>query len=254
MFEARFSSATLLKRILDAIKDLVQDVNLLCTEDGIELQAMDAAHVALVNFTILADACTLYSCSKPITMGINVTNLAKIIKCSEPTDSVLLKHSPGSDTLEITFESSNGSRKAEYGMKLMDIDSEHMEIPDVAYECSVKLPSSEFSRIIRDMATFGDTVTLSVKEEEFVVTTKGDMGIATVSVKQDKVAKPSTEIECSKRTKLMFALNYLVAFTKAQNISDQVQIFMSEKIPVYVSYDMGDKGSVGYYLAPKLDE
>ena len=254
MFEARFSSTTLLKRILDAIKDLVQDVNLLCTDDGIELQAMDAAHVALVNFTILADACTLYSCSQTITIGINVTNLAKIIKCSETTDSVLLKHSPGSDTLGITFESANGSRKAEYEMKLMDIDSEHMEIPDVTYECSVKLPSNEFTRIMRDMATFGDTVTLSVKEGELIITMKGDMGMATVSVKEDKTAKPSTEIECTKKTTMMFALNYLVAFTKAQNISEQVQIFLSENVPVYVSYDMGDKGSVGYYLAPKLDE
>jgi proliferating cell nuclear antigen len=104
------------------------------------------------------------------------------------------------------------------------------------------------------MATFGDTVTLSVKEGELVITMKGDMGMATVSVKEDKTAKPSTEIECTKKTTMMFALNYLVAFTKAQNISEQVQIFLSENVPVYVSYDMGDKGSVGYYLAPKLDE
>ena len=90
MFEARFANATLLKRILDAIKDLVQDVNLLCTEDGIELQSMDAAHVALINFTILAEACSLYTCDEQVTLGINVINLTKIIKCAEADDSVVL--------------------------------------------------------------------------------------------------------------------------------------------------------------------
>ena len=254
MFEARFANATLLKRILDAIKELVVDVNLLCTEEGIELQAMDAAHVALVNFTILADACTLYACTEPITLGINVVTFAKIVKCSEATDSVLLTHTKDGDTLGITFESANGSRKAEYGMKLMDIDSEHLEIPETTYACSVSLPSSEFSRLMKDMANFGTTVTLHVKEDVFLVETKGDMGLATVTVKQDKVSKQPTEIECSKETKMMFPLNYLVTFTKAQNISDQVSLYLSENIPIHVSYDMGDKGSIGYHLAPKLDE
>jgi len=254
MFEARFSNTNLLKRILDAVKELVQDVNLLCTEDGIELQAMDMAHVALVNFTILSEACTLYNCSEPITLGINVATFVKIVKCSETTDSVLLSHTPGSDTLGITFESANGSRKAEYGMKLMDIDSERVEIPEVTYACSVTLPSSEFSRLMRDMGNFGDTVTLHVKDDLFIVEVRGDMGVATVTVKQDKISKQPTLIECSKDTKMKFPLNYLVLFTKAQSISEQVSIYLSENIPIHVSYDMGDKGSIGYHLAPKIDE
>jgi proliferating cell nuclear antigen len=53
---------------------------------------------------------------------------------------------------------------------------------------------------------------------------------------------------------MMFALKYLVAFTKAQHISDSVNLYMIEGSPLYVSYDMGDKGSVGFYLAPKQDE
>jgi hypothetical protein len=53
---------------------------------------------------------------------------------------------------------------------------------------------------------------------------------------------------------MMFPLKYLVAFTKAQHISDQVSLFMLESAPLYVSYDMDAKGSVGFYLAPKQDE
>ena len=48
MFEARLHDGTVLKRIVDAIKDLVQDVNLDITAQGISLQAMDSSHVALV--------------------------------------------------------------------------------------------------------------------------------------------------------------------------------------------------------------
>ena len=53
---------------------------------------------------------------------------------------------------------------------------------------------------------------------------------------------------------MMFALKYLAAFTKAQHISDQVALYLVAGSPLYVSYDMEAKGSVGFYLAPKNDE
>ena len=257
MFEARFANATLLKRILDAIKDLVQDVNLLCTEDGIELQSMDAAHVALINFTILAEACSLYTCDEQVTLGINVINLTKIVKCAEADDSVLLSLSQDESSLNITFESRSGSRKHEFAMNLMNIDSQHLSIPETEYSCSIKMPSAEFSRFIRDGATFGETVTLSVKEDMLFAEIRGDAGVTTITEKQDKTSKsPSqwTEIECGTPVSMMFALKYLAAFTKAQHISDQVALYLVAGSPLYVSYDMEAKGSVGFYLAPKNDE
>jgi proliferating cell nuclear antigen len=48
MFEAKLLDATVLKRIVESIKDLVTDVNLDVNQQGISLQAMDSSHVALV--------------------------------------------------------------------------------------------------------------------------------------------------------------------------------------------------------------
>jgi proliferating cell nuclear antigen len=47
MFEARLLQGSLLKKIIEAIRELVTDVNLECTETGISLQAMDSSHVSL---------------------------------------------------------------------------------------------------------------------------------------------------------------------------------------------------------------
>lgn len=50
---------------------------------------------------------------------------------------------------------------ADFEMKLMDIDSEHLEIPDAEYQSIVRMPSNEFSRICKDLSSIGDTGTLS---------------------------------------------------------------------------------------------
>jgi proliferating cell nuclear antigen len=257
MFEARFANATFLKRIFDAVKDLVEDVNLLCTEDGMELQSMDASHVALISATILPDACTVYTCDEPLVLGIKVSIFVKLLKFAEGSDSVILTQGKDTAKLQISFESSNGGRKSDLEMNLLDIDTEHLNIPDVEYSCSVKLPSSDFSRIVRDMATMGDTTLLSIQEEDVTITTKGDMGTAKVTLKEDKTSKSEalwTEVNCSTPTNMLLALKYLAHFTKAQSISEQVSVYMSNSVPVYIAYDMGDKGSIGYYLAPKVDE
>ena len=39
----------------------------------------------------------------------------------------------------------------------MDIDSEHLGIPESEYEAIVRMPSAEFARICKDLSTIGDT-------------------------------------------------------------------------------------------------
>ena len=46
----------------------------------------------------------------------------------------------------------------------MDIDSEHLGIPD-DYKSIVKMPASEFQRICKDLSVLGDTVTIAVGKQ-----------------------------------------------------------------------------------------
>ena len=55
MFEATLEKGILLKKLIDAIKDLVADGNIEVTETGIALQAMDSSHVSLVSLQMHTD-------------------------------------------------------------------------------------------------------------------------------------------------------------------------------------------------------
>lgn len=59
-----------------------------------------------------------------------------------------------------TDEGAGQDRISDFELKLMDIDSEHLGIPDTEYDATVKMPSSEFKRIINDLSSIGDTGTL----------------------------------------------------------------------------------------------
>jgi proliferating cell nuclear antigen len=39
----------------------------------------------------------------------------------------------------------------------MDIDSEHLGIPETTYEAVVQMPSNKFQEIVRDLSTLSDS-------------------------------------------------------------------------------------------------
>ncbi|KAL5666672.1 hypothetical protein ACJX0J_026780, partial [Zea mays] len=75
---------------------------------------------------------------------------------------------------------------ADFEMKLMDIDSEHLGIPDSEYQAIVRMPSSEFMRICKDLSSIGDTVVISVTKEGVKFSTSGEIGSANIVCRQNQ--------------------------------------------------------------------
>ncbi|KAJ3483317.1 hypothetical protein NLJ89_g12073 [Agrocybe chaxingu] len=149
MLEAKLLEAGTLKKLLDAIKELVTDANFECNEEGIVLQAMDNSHVALVSVKFSAPAFKRYRCDRPMPLGVNLTSLTKVLKCAKDDDICTLKAADEADVLNLVYEAKNSDRIAEYDMKLMDIDADTLQIPETEYDARVTMPSAEFTRIVR---------------------------------------------------------------------------------------------------------
>ncbi|KAJ3056741.1 hypothetical protein HK097_004602 [Rhizophlyctis rosea] len=258
MLEARMTQAATLKKLLDAIKELVTDANFDCNDAGINLQAMDNSHVALVAFLLRAQGFEHYRCDRNHSLGISLASLTKILKCAGNDDVVTLKSEEDGDLLSLVFESPNQDRVSEYDLKLMDIDSEHLGIPETEYDAVVKLSSSEFQRICRDLSVLSESVIIDCSKDGIKFSASGDIGSGSVKLKQgasvDDNADTSTTIELKQAVTLTFSLKYLSNFTKATPLSDTVTLSMSGEVPLLVEYKVSDVGYIRYYLAPKIGD
>jgi len=181
MLEARLQQAELLKKVsatpvqsflsfwdanhrgnlqvVDAIKDLVQDCNFDCNDSGIALQAMDNSHVALVSMNLSSESFDPYRCDRNIALGVNLTSLTKVLRAAQPSDQLTLKAEDAPDSLNLTFESTDKDRISEYDLKLMDIDQEHLGIPETEYAATISMPSAEFRRICTDLMALSESGT-----------------------------------------------------------------------------------------------
>ena len=218
---------------------------------------MDQSHVSLCALLLRVDAFDHYRCDKAFSMGVNTSNFSKLLKCSGNEDIVTLKSEEDGDMLSMTFEAKEQDRISEFGLKTMDIVSEHLGIPDTEYQCNVKMPSGEFQRIMRDLTVLGDTCKIAVTKEGICFSGEGDLGTGKIMLKHNSSVdkeEDSVVIDMQEPVELTFALRYLNLFTKATALGPSVVLSMSPEIPIVVEYPIDTVGYIRYYLAPKIDE
>eukprot|EP00745_Piridium_sociabile_P005703 TRINITY_DN135765_c0_g1_i1.p1 TRINITY_DN135765_c0_g1~~TRINITY_DN135765_c0_g1_i1.p1 ORF type:complete len:269 (-),score=27.22 TRINITY_DN135765_c0_g1_i1:131-937(-) len=263
MFEARLTQGHILKKIFDAIKELCTDVNFEVSDQGIKLQAMDSSHVSLVSLEMNCSQFEQFRCDRSLTLGLNMGSVTKIFKVCQNNDVVSMKAKDEGDLIEFTFEAPDGEdnkieKVSHFELKLMDIDSEHLGIPETEYQCEICLPSAEFSRIVRDMQAFGDTMKIECDKEGVRYSVTGDIGTGKVMIKPNNNEKEADKVTVNviEPVSLSFALRYLNYFAKAAPLCDQVVLSMHPDTPLVVKFALGteDNGCLKFFLAPKINE
>ncbi|KAF5878399.1 putative proliferating cell nuclear antigen protein [Botrytis fragariae] len=254
MLEARLEQADLLKKVVDAIKDLVQDCNFDCNDSGIALQAMDNSHVALVSMMLKAEGFSPYRCDRNVALGVNLTSLTKVLRAAQNEDILTIKAEDAPDVLNLVFESSESDRLSEYDLKLMDIDQEHLGIPDTEYAAVINMPSSEFKRICVDLMALSESVSIEASKDGVKFSCAGDIGNGAVTLRShSNIDKPdlNVDIELTEPVSLTFSLKYLVNFCKAAGLSKSVKLCLSNEVPLLVEYQLAGSSYLRFYLAPK---
>ncbi|CAM8961475.1 unnamed protein product [Rhodiola kirilowii] len=257
MLELRLVQGSLLKKVMEAIKDLVVDANFDCSSSGFSLQAMDSSHVALVALLLRSEGFEHYRCDRNLSIGMNLGNMSKMLKCAGNDDIITIKADDGSDTVTFMFESPTQDKISDFEMKLMDIDSEHLGIPEAEYHAIVRMPAAEFARICKDLSSIGDTVVISVTKEGLKFSTRGDIGTANIVLRQNTtVDKPeeATIIEMNEPvvSNICFEVHELLhkSNTTVQHGHNQLVL----RAPCCCGVQDSRDGYIRFYLAPKIEE
>ena len=256
MLEAKFEEASLFKRIIDGFKDCVQLVNFQCKSDGIIAQAVDDSRVLLVSLEIGVEAFQEYRCDRPVTLGLDLSSLSKILRCGNNSDTLTLIADDTPDHIGLVFEDNKKGRVAEYVLKLMDIDADFLKIEELEYETTISLPSSEFSKNVRDLSQLGDSLSIAVTKDNIKFSTEGDIGSGSVLLQPFvDMEKPqeSIKLEMESPVDLTFGAKYLLDIVKGAVLSENIVIRLSSEAPALFQYDLAS-GFLQFFLAPKFNE
>ncbi|CCK72325.1 proliferating cell nuclear antigen KNAG_0J02460 [Huiozyma naganishii CBS 8797] len=256
MLEAKFAEASLFKRIIDGFKDCVSLVNFQCKEDGIIAQAVDDSRVLLVSLEIGVEAFQEYRCDHPVTLGMDLGSLSKILRCGNNSDTLTLIADDKPDSILLLFEDTQRERIAEYSLKLMDIDADFLKIEDLQYDTTLMMPSTEFSKVVKDLSQLTDSINIMVTKETIKFVAEGEIGTGSVILKpvmdMEKPAE-SIKLEMDQPVDLTFGAKYLLDIVKGSALSDRIGIRLSSEAPALFQFDLSS-GFLQFFLAPKFND
>jgi proliferating cell nuclear antigen len=258
-FEASFKDAAVFKQIFEALKDIITDGTFDFDSNGMSLQGMDTAHVALCELNISENGFLELRCDKANSIGLNTDVFSKILKCANNDDIITLQSNIESDRLLIMFDTVNHDRLSEFELRLMDLNSESLTIPPHNYAYVIKMTSINLRKTIADLKGIGGKCKIKVTNEEIDFKINSDIGTALIEVKKGNSSEGGCEIKTredynDKFLELTFGLSYLTLFTKATPLSNPVLICLDETQPMLIQYNIEDYGVLKYYLAPDLEE
>ena len=159
MFEAQLKQGVLLKKAIDAIRDIVSEANFDCSPSGLSMQSMDRANVVLVVLQLKASAFDTFRCDRNVALGVSIGSMSKIMRCGNNDDAITLKADDHGECIGVMFEDEDGGKVSDYELKLMDLDVARVQLPEDQYEAYIRIGSAEFQRVVKDLSNIDDSGT-----------------------------------------------------------------------------------------------
>jgi hypothetical protein len=156
VFYARTVKASPIRNLVDAVKDILTEVNLEIDGSGIKIMAMDGTHTILVHMRLYADRFDTYHCTQKCILGVDFVNLNKMVKQIKNEDSLLL-FMERSNMSRLGIRIMNGEKQmvtTKY-LNLMELDIKPIEIPAVTFPSVITMPSLDFQNIVKDLILLG---------------------------------------------------------------------------------------------------
>ncbi|EJW04886.1 proliferating cell nuclear antigen (pcna) [Edhazardia aedis USNM 41457] len=238
----------LLKQILEAISDLVDECEILAGETGLSMQVMDTMHAAIVEVFISKDVFDRYRCDRPTRMGIKIKDCLKFLRSLKLDSNYkfrLVAHENGN---KLTMGHECTDYDLDFDLVLFDFTKDKFEIPPQEFQVEVLMPTKSFLIVPRIVGAFEDYISLEAHNKVFSVRQESDRGTTCLSIKESDTITMKIDDD----VKQEIAMKYVNSIAKAANLSETVKVCMGSNSPVFFDFTLDESGYMRFFIAPRV--
>lgn len=243
-------SASLLKKVLETVADMVEECDIKASEKGLTIQVMDPMHACISNIFLSKNLFDKYRCDRSLTLGIKIKDFLKILRSlsfkEEYTFQMIAKDDDS--ILKLLFDCEN--YQLNFDLTLYTYDLEYYEFPDQKYEVEVEMGTEEFILVPKIVGKFSEHIVLEAKDKTLMFFQGSERANASLTVKEGKNATVSIATEMKKE----IAMKYLNCTAKAAMLCEKMKICMGETAPIFFDFELNEGGYLRFFIAPKMEE
>ena len=253
--------------IEDSVKDSDNDSDSKLSETenkktigGIILKEVNKTGKILIYMRLEADKFDVYKYNyhkSKLSLGIDINNLLKCLKCMSNFDTMTwLVDDEDINKLIIILESTEKKEKKTFKLNLMDIEEETYDISPIQFPYSIILPSQDFHKYCKDMATSTEKIEIKATSNRLFFSGKGEIGNIDFEVGETNggLSIISTTSNTNEIVQGLFELKFLLIFTKCTNLCNQVTLFLKNDYPIILTYQIASLGEIKLVLSPSKSD
>jgi len=255
-----------IRNLFSALKDLVPDVTMIIGKDGLKIINFDKNHTTLVAVRLRFEK---YTCiPDKIVVCANSLHLFKLISNTSNDDLFSMYidkedyHEGSVSHLGLQYDNGKIQQCNNYKLRLFEPEEEELEVPEVNYSAIIHMPSAGFQKIIRDLTGLSDRIKIESVGDDLIFSCVGPFARSRIfrteqktdsveledkldAIKFRKKPDPSV-VMCGE-----FPLKSLNNFIKCTPLSQNLEIYLENNLPLIVKYDIGSNmGDIRLCLSP----
>ncbi len=245
----RFADARTWRYAISAISKIVDEAAYRFREEGIRLKAIDPSRIVLVDFTIPRDALTEYEIEKEEIVGVNMEDLAKILRRAVKGDELELK-TLEAGRLAVSFIG-RGSRT--FIIPSLEVGAEELPELNVQFTVKAKFSPSTFRDLVKELEPVGDAIEFTAIKDEQKIIAKSTSDIAEVEIEASIENGALLEFEASEDGKAIYSIDYLSDIVAASQAAEELVFEYGTGIPCKIEYILPYGGKLAFYVAPRVE-
>ena len=160
--------------VIESVSQVLKLGNISVRHDGLYVSGMDDLHVSLIKLEIEKDDFDKFQKFGSVNMGINFEEFVKLLKTSSGRGELSIIYNEANPKLDIIFE--NDGLKRKYGLMLLDVDVDDLDVPSIDYHLELELSTKIFTNMINSViATGAEEITFNIKDKQLSTYSKGDI-------------------------------------------------------------------------------
>ena len=273
VLELKTTQSVHIRTLIDSLNALLTDVNItfypfhIASDDGekkiggVVIKELNKTSSILIHCKLDADQFEHYEYNykhPKLTLGINLTNFLKCIKCMTNFDTMTWRIDDDDINKLIMILESEKEKKI-FKINLMDLEDANYEIEPVQFPYSIILPTQDFQNYCKNMMSVTDKIDIKSTNDNLFLSGKGELGVIDFELTASNI---SSGLTIQKNTENVneivqgtFELKYLIIFTRCSNLCSHVNLFLKNNYPLIVQYSVAKLGQIKFVLSqskPKL--
>jgi len=251
----KLDDGKILKGIVETLSSIIDETIFIITPEAFTMSAMDPSRICLLKLSIKQENFDEYECKKTYRIGVNLEDLAKILRRSSGSDGFIITYNEDDQKIKIQIVNDKmKKRKRTFSLSLLDLDIEEINfesLEGIEYPSQWVMDVDFLSETIKDAEIYSEILTIQANE---------DVGIIFQSYGQ--IGEMNGEIgledlngyEIDGKSNGSYSLNFLKNILKLSTITEELDISIKDDHPIKMIFTLINTSELLYFLAPRVED